>query len=442
MFFKKNIPLTTLFLLFFTLSVAMPTTYAKTKPEKKTAEEHVIPEQDIERLARAMDAIQRYYIKPVDDATLLANAIHGMVSRLDPHSSFLDKEELSELETTVSGEFVGIGIELTTDQGMLKIISPIDDTPAAKAGIKPGDYILKINNKLVQNMSLREAINHIKGKVGTKVTLTILRKGETKPLTLVIAREMVKINAVTSKILETGYGYIRLAFFQGPVASQVKTEIEKLKNESRGHLKGLILDLRGNPGGLLDSSAEVVDLFLDDTSRYRNLIVYTKGRIPSADVSFYAHAKDMIKQVPMVVLINGGSASASEIVAGALQDYRRAIVMGTRSFGKGSVQTLIPIGKNSAIKLTTALYYTPAGREIQARGIEPNIIVPELSVNEKKETDFLDIDEDDYEHHITNGSDAEKKLNAEEQNTETHLAKKDYQLYQALIMLKGMRAMQ
>ncbi len=440
MFFKKIITLIGAVCLCAQISFADSTQNTKTNVEKSSlAPEQQIPDQDVERLARAVDAIQRYYIKPVSDSTLLADAIRGMVSHLDPHSSFLDKEDLDELQTTVSGEFVGIGVELTTEKGLLKVISPIDGSPAAKAGMKPGDYIIKINNKLVQDMSLRDAINRIKGKIGTPVTLTILRKGENKPLNLVVMREKVQMHAVTSKMLAPGYAYIRVALFQGQVAPEVRAAIEKLKVQSGGKLSGLVLDLRGNPGGLLDASADVVDLFLDDTSKYKNLIVYTKGRVKTSDVSFYAHAGDIIKGVPIVVLINGGSASASEITAGALQDYQRAIIMGTRSFGKGSVQTVIPIGPHSAIKLTTALYYTPAGREIQARGIEPNVIVPEMSVNDKKTSGGLDLDEANYDDHIKNhDAAAEEKSDKKEDAT---LAKDDYQLYQALMMLQGMHAM-
>jgi len=418
------------------LSFSVLAKQAITQPHEKP-----IPDEDIARLARAVHVIQLYYIKPVSDSVLLENAIRGMASQLDPHSTLLNKEELDELETVVSGEFVGIGVELTTEHGMLKVISPIDGTPAHKAGIKAGDYIVKINQNLVQNMSLREAIHQIKGKAGTQVILTIVRKNEPKPLTLIITREIVKIQAVSTKILAPGYVDIRLAFFQGPVEKQISHSIEKIKKESHEKIKGLVLDLRDNPGGLLDASAEIANLFLDNTARYHNLLIYTKGRISTSNVTFHAHPKDIIKEVPMVVLINNGSASASEIVAGALQDYRRAIIMGTRSFGKGSVQTVIPIGKKSALKLTTALYYTPAGREIQAHGIEPDVVVPELSVNGKKEENFLKIDEENYDHHIKNADQFETKTTKAEQKVETDLARQDYQLYQALVMLQGMHVL-
>lgn len=431
-----------------TFFLQVPMLYAAPTEESAYTNNKPIPEKEIKEFVTSIQAIQRFYIKPMSDSALITNAIRGMVTSLDPHSSFLDANELKELDTTVSGEFVGVGIELTTERGLLKVISPIDGTPAEKAGIKPGDLIIKVNDKLVQNMTLREAINLIKGKRGTTVTLTILRKDEKNPLNITLTRDVVQVKTVKSEMPLPNYGYVRLALFQGPVESMVRQAVEKLKEQAHGKLKGFILDLRGNPGGLLDVSASVADLFLDANTmnKYNNLIVYTKGRLKTSDVSYAAHPNDIIKNVPMVVLIDGGSASASEIVAGALQDYKRAIVMGTRSFGKGSVQTVIPIGDNSAIKLTTALYYTPAGREIQARGIQPNIVVPELKVSEKEVTGLLDIDEEDYNHHLTNHTDkssamerASKRLDNQKKLLE--LAQKDYQLYEALMILKGMHAM-
>ncbi len=413
-------------------------------------ENKTLSTNELNQFSKSIEAIQHYYIKKVDDRVLLDNAINGMVMRLDPHSSYLDKEELKNLETTVSGEFVGVGIELTTDRGMLRVISAIHNTPAEKAGIKPGDLIVKVDDKLIQDMTINEAVKHIKGKPGTDVRLTIIRKGEDKPLSIAVKRETVKLEAVQSKLLAPGYGYARLTIFQGPVAIQLRAAIEKLKSESNNQLKGFILDLRSNPGGLLDVSADVVNLFLDKkaTDRYHNLIVYTKGRIQNSDSNYYAKDNDMIPTVPMVVLINGGTASASEIVSGALQDYKRAIIMGTRSFGKGSVQTVIPIDEDSALKLTTALYYTPSGREIQARGIEPDVIVPELAVDEKQITGLLDVDEANYDRHIENRNDdmtvaktPQVLKQKDQEKTQLKLAKSDYQLYEALMMLKGMHAM-
>lgn len=407
-----------------------------------------IPEDQIQRLNKAVEMIQDYYIQKVDEKTLMDNAINGMITKLDPHSAYLNKEDVRDLQTTVSGEFVGIGVELTTDRGLLKVVSPIEGSPAEKAGLKPEDLIIKINNHLVQDMSLNEAINQIKGKPNTTLSLTVLRKNNDKPKTIKVTREVVKVKAVQSKLLAPGYGYIRISLFQGPVAAQVEKAVTQLKKESNNQLKGLVLDLRNNPGGLLDVSAEVLNLFLDkaSTEKYHNLAVYTKGRIPSADLKYTINDKDMISAVPMVVLINGGSASASEIVAGALQDYKRAIVMGTRSFGKGSVQTIIPISEDNAIKLTTALYYTPSGREIQARGITPDVVVPTLAIDDKKDTNAIDFGEASYGNHIANHNNAKDSAKsdntdpASQQQSMLTLAKEDYQLYQALTVLEGMHA--
>lgn len=406
-----------------------------------------LPKKDIQRFVQTIAVIKHYYIKKVNDNKLFSNAIKGMVSSLDPHSAFLDSSALKDLQSTVSGQFVGVGIELTSSNGALKVISPLEGTPAFRAGVKPNDLIVKINGQLVQNLSLREAVNRIKGPRGSKVVLTILRKNETKPLNLSITRDVIKLKTVTSKLLAPGYGYVRISFFQGPVAKMLKKSIAQLKKKSGGKLKGLVLDLRNNPGGLLIESARIADLFLDadKIKKYNDLIVYTKGRIKGSNLKYKAHPNDQIKGVPMVVLVNGGSASASEIVAGALQDYRRAVVMGTRSFGKGSVQTVIPVGNNDAVKLTTALYYTPAGRKIQARGIQPNVMVPELKVDTKKITGLLDVDESDLQNHLLNKegkAKAEARIKAlkEQQKAVIALAKKDYQLYEALMFLKGMHA--
>ncbi|WP_267257017.1 S41 family peptidase [Coxiella endosymbiont of Ornithodoros maritimus] len=403
--------------------------------------------KDVERFVTAIALVHQYYIKNVSNKKLLDSAISGMIANLDPHSSYLDNNDLKELKTTVSGEFVGVGIELTLSKGgLLKVISPLEDSPAARAGIQPNDYIVKIDDQLVQNMSLPEAVNRIKGKKQTTVKLTVLRKSANKPLIFSIQREPIHLLSVKSKTLEPGYGYVRVTFFQGPVENQLRDAIDKLKKESQGLLKALVLDLRNNPGGLLDVSAQVADSFLDASKmhRYNDLIVYTKGRVPGADIQIKATAGDLIPHTPMVVLINGGSASASEIVAGALQDYKRAIIMGTPSFGKGSVQTVLPIGENDAIKLTTALYYTPAGREIQAEGIIPNVSVPEFSITPPKSQ--LTLDEADFQNHLPNDGVPSAKANPgtteEEKNlsqTQLQLAKTDYQLYQALMILQGLQ---
>lgn len=409
-------------------------------------ENNALPKEDIQRFVTAIALIHHYYIKPVTNTVLFDNAIRGMIANLDPHSAYLDADDLKELKATVSGEFVGVGIELTiSKEGMLKVVSPLDGSPAQKAGVKPNDYIIKINKELVRNMSLEEAVRKIKGKEGTTVTLTILRKGSSKPLLFTLERKTIHLISVNSRMLEPGYAYVRITFFQGPLEKQLREAIDKLKKASGGKLSGLVLDLRNNPGGLLDVSADVASTFLDPEQlhKYHDLIVYTKGRIPGSDLQLKATQTDIIPNTPMVLLINGGSASASEIVAGALQDYKRAIIMGTRSFGKGSVQTVLPISKDSAIKLTTALYYTPAGREIQAEGIIPDVVVPELAVKASN-GDAISIDEADFQNHLLNGNTTPGQQSITEQKkmaeSEVDLAKDDYQLYQALMMLKGLRA--
>lgn len=416
------------------------TKVVKPSPQAIQQQKNELPRAEVQRFINAIAIIKQYYINDPSDKTLFDNAIKGMVENLDPHSSYLDAEDLKDLETAVSGEFVGIGVELTTQDGVLKVISPVEGSPANRAGLKPGDFIIKIDDKIVQNMSLREAVSRIKGKRGTKVDLTILRKGNDKPINLSITRETIKMDTLKSKMLDDHYGYLRLTFFQGPVDSDLIKTIKELQNKYQ--LRGLIFDLRDNPGGLLDVSAQVADAFLDidKTRQYNNLIVYTKGRIPGSDVEMKVTGHDLTHGLPLVVLINHGSASASEIVAGALQDYRRAIIMGTVSFGKGSVQTVLPLG-DGAIKLTTALYHTPSGRIIQAKGIQPDVLTPNLQVDEKTLGGLLDVDEEDYRNHLANGTDtdvqAELQKYQKQRDTDIALAKSDYQLFAAYMMLKG-----
>ncbi|MBX9586466.1 MAG: S41 family peptidase [Gammaproteobacteria bacterium] len=412
-----------------------------------------IPVQDIQRFSTVIAQIKRYYIETPTDKVLFNNAIRGMLLSLDPHSSFLDEDDLKDLQTVTTGEFGGIGIEIIPENGYIKVISPLDDTPAFKSGIKAGDLIIRINDKIIRKMTVRDAINMIRGKRGTFVDLTILRKNEKKPLHFKVMRDVVKVASVKSKMLEPGYGYARIVFFQAPAADDLKNAILKLQTEAKGKLNGLVLDLRNNPGGLLDSAIHISDLFLDAPRLKRDgLIVYTKGRIPGTDIHAKATPGDLIEGVPMVVLINNGSASASEIVAGALQDYKRAIVMGTRSFGKGSVQTIIPIDRTSGIKLTTALYYTPAGRSIQATGIVPDIIVNDLKVNRDTEDKLVDdVDEKDLSGHLGNPKDKESEKAPKDKDMVTPtdeqsaapvnpLVYEDYQLFEALNMLKGVHA--
>lgn len=439
----------TLILLFVFLALVFSLGMAgKIMAQSNEGDHEKIPVVDIQKFATVIAQIKQYYIDPVSDKTLFNNAIRGMLSNLDPHSSYLDSNDLRDLQTVTTGEFGGIGIEVMPDNGFIKVISPLDDTPASKAGIKPGDLIVRIDNKLVKDITVEQAINMIRGPKGTKLTLTILRKGDAKPLILTLTREVVKVESIKSRMLENNYGYIRLAFFQASTNTDLRKAVDKLETQANGHLKGLVIDLRNNPGGLLDSAVEVANDFLDSDklTKYNKLIVYTKGRLPNQDIQFKAHGSDITHGIPMVVLINGGSASASEIVAGALQDYKRALIMGTQSFGKGSVQTVIPIDKTSAIKLTTALYYTPSGRSIQAKGIHPDVAVAELKIPKtSSEPSAMALAEADLENHLQNGNKSaatpeNETQSQEDKKVEAALAQEDFQLYQALNLLKGLNA--
>jgi carboxyl-terminal processing protease len=407
-----------------------------------------VPLKDIQHFSTVIMQIKKYYIEPIKDDTLFDNAMRGMVSSLDPHSAYLDEEDLKDLQTVTTGKFGGIGVEIIPESGYIKVISPLDDTPAYKAGIKAGDLIIRIDNKLIKEMTMRQAINLIRGKRGSYVALTILRKGEKKPLKILVKRDVIKVQTIKSKLLAKGYGYIRIAFFQTLAKQDLENAIKSIEKQSGGPLNGLVLDLRNNPGGLLDAAIDVADSFLDLdqlNKKYGGLIVYTKGRIPRADIRAKATPGDIISHVPMVVLINEGSASASEIVAGALQDYKRAVIVGTRSFGKGSVQTVFPVDNTAALKLTTALYYTPSGRSIQAMGIVPDVLVSNLAVSKTDSDDMLidPINESDLSGHLKNGNGKSLSENLEEViKSENALAQNDFQLYEALMLLEGIHTRQ
>ncbi|SDY20861.1 S41 family peptidase [Nitrosomonas sp. Nm33] len=344
-----------------------------------------LPIEELRAFTQVFGRIKSDYVEPVDDKKLITEAINGMLVGLDPHSAYLDSEEYKELQIGTQGEFGGLGIQVTMEDGLVKVISPIEDTPAFRAGIKTGDLIIKLDDTAVKGMTLNEAIKRMRGKPDTSITLTIAREGENEPLVFTLVRAIIKIESVKAKLVEPGYGYLRVTQFQEHTGENLAQAIEKLFKESKIPMKGLVLDLRNDPGGLLNSAVAVSAAFLPTNA----LVVYTEGRTSDAKMRLMASpeyylrgpGKDYltglppaIKSVPMITLVNGGSASASEIVAGALQDHKRSIVMGTQTFGKGSVQTILPLGNNTAIKLTTARYYTPNGQSIQAKGITPDII--------------------------------------------------------------------
>lgn len=407
--------------------------------ETEVKTQQSIPMEDVQRFSNAINQIKKYYVKPVSDKNLFDNAIHGMLNGLDPHSAYLEEDEFNELQTTTSGEFGGLGIEITMEDGAIKVVTPLVDTPAYKAGIKAGDYIIKLGKQSAQGINLKDAVEILRGKVGSTIDLTVIRKGVAKPLHFSLVRERILIKSVQSKLLDNNYGYIRLSQFQSLTAQDMEKAIAQLKQQAGGHLKGLILDLRNNPGGLLDSAIQVSDAFIDnDKKGPEEMIVYTQGRLPGSKFTALANPGDILNNAPLVVLINNGSASASEIVAGALKDNKRGIIVGTRSFGKGSVQTVLPLDDKRAIKLTTALYYTPAGVSIQAKGIMPDIVVEEISIPQAKEgkEEYMDFNEADLTGHILNGEN--KEIDKKSQDEDNVLLHEDYQLYTALTILKGL----
>jgi len=344
-----------------------------------------------EKFVTVVNIIEAYYVDELNTTTIINKALKGLLPNLDPHSSFLDKESYKELKVQTNGEFGGIGIVIGIKNGVLTVISPIDDTPAYKAGIKAGDVILMINNKSTLDLSLDEDVNLLRGKPGTKVTLTIVRKGK-KPFKVTITRSIIKIKSVKLKYVK-GYpniAYIRISSFDKNVVPSLKKILPKLKKEG---IKGIIIDLRNNPGGLLSQAVGTLDLFIS-----KGILVSQKGRLKSEDKVYYAHSYGTYKNIPIVVLVNGGSASASEIVSGSLQDHKRAIIVGETTFGKGSVQAIIPIDKNEAVRLTVARYYLPSGRTIQAKGVVPDIIVHPAKIKPEKEG--ITIKEVDLKDHL------------------------------------------
>ena len=439
MVIKKILPST--IALLFALALMLPlTAFTADETDTNNTNTKRIPLEDVQRFSNAIGEIKKYYVKPIDDKELFDNAIRGMLTGLDPHSSYLNEEEFKELQTSTSGEFGGLGIEVTMEDGVVKVITPLVDTPAFKAGIKSGDYIIKLGKESVQGLTLKDAVNLMRGKAGTTIELTVLRKGVSKPLTFDLIREVIQIKSVKSKMLSDGYGYIRLTQFQALTGKDMLQAIEQLKQQSNGKLKGLVLDLRNNPGGLLDSAIQVSDAFLgNDKSGKQELIVYTEGRLPGSKFTALANPGDVLDNAPIVVLINNGSASASEIVAGALKDNKRAIILGTKSFGKGSVQTVLPLDGKTGIKLTTALYYTPSGTSIQAKGIIPDIVVEEMDVpkNSIKKSDATGFSEADLSGHLINKNNPED-TNAKNEAKADDLIHEDYQLYAALTVLEGM----
>jgi carboxyl-terminal processing protease len=393
-------------------------------------EQGQLPLDELRTFADVFHQIRMGYVEEIDDSQLLEYAIQGMLMGLDPHSIYLTEDAFQNLQDSTKGEFSGLGIEVGMEDGYVKIVSPIDGSPAEKAGLQSGDVILKLDGKTVKGMSLNEAIEVMRGPKGSKILLTIGRPGESQPFDVTLVRDVIKVASVRQRWLEPGFGYIRIAQFQNHTGKDVHDSLQKLMDEQE--LKGLVLDLRNNPGGVLRASVDVAGIFMDGGN-----VVYTEGRLDNSDLRYDADPEDVSQGVPLIVLINAGSASASEIVAGALQDHGRAVVMGTPSFGKGSVQTILPISDTRAVKLTTALYYTPKGRSIQAEGIQPDILVERARVTRYEGRQ--QVTEKDLSGHLNN-----KNGNANGRKKEQTLNKlfsTDNQLYEALTLLKGLNVL-
>jgi len=411
------------FLLLFTLSVAPGPTVAGNS-------EHF---EALKRFSQVLDMVESYYVKPITRKELIDNSIKGMIEQLDPHSAYLTPEDYKEMQVDTAGKFSGIGIEISQEQGRILVVSPIEDTPAYKAGLLAGDLILEINGESTQDMTLMDAVKRIRGKKGTTVNLLILHKDLNKPEEIAIVRGTIPIVSVKSQSLEDGYLYLRLTKFHESSTRNLREKIAEYQKSN--HLKGIVFDLRNNPGGLLGQAVSVADTFIKEGT-----IVYIQGKDQSSRKDFFAATNSNEIQVPMVTLINAGSASASEIVAGALQDHNRSLIVGERSFGKGSVQTIIPMADGSGIKLTTALYYTPNGRSIQAKGIEPDLLIPFVAPamdDDSKIRDRFTVREKDLSRHLENGSKSQKHANKDTQKAKDML-QRDNQLRMALELVKSL----
>jgi carboxyl-terminal processing protease len=412
-----------------------------------------LPVDELRAFTEVFGAIKQNYVEPVEDKKLITEAINGMLAGLDPHSAYLDADAFKELQVGTQGQFGGLGIEVGMEDGFVKVVSPIEDTPAFRAGVKPGDLIIRLDDTPVKGMTLADAVKRMRGKPNTQITLTISRKGETRPIVVTLTRAVIRVQSVKSKMIEPGYGWVRVSQFQESTTEHLVRHLSNLYKQ--GELKGLVLDVRNDPGGLLYGAVAISSAFLPAKA----LVVSTDGRTEDAKKKFFATPDDYLrgmredvlkalpaaaKTVPMVVLVNGGSASASEIVAGALQDHKRATVIGTQTFGKGSVQTIMPLGNATAIKLTTARYYTPSGRSIQAKGITPDVIVEEPGADAQAR-----LREADLERHLENDRDAEAKRKKNAPRVTPALpagelpkpiemgSKEDFQLLQALNFLQG-----
>ncbi len=402
-----------------------------------------LPLEDLRTFTDIFTRIKANYVEEIDDKELLEHAIRGMLSGLDPHSAYLSPDQFNELRIGTSGEFGGLGIEVGMEDGFVKVVAPIDDTPAQRAGMQSGDLIIRLDDQPVKGMTLSDAVKVMRGKPGTDIVLTVVRDGEDKPLKVTITRAVIQVSSVKQRMLDDGFGYLRISHFQTKTTQYLLDGIEQLREENGGDLRGLVLDLRNNPGGVLSAAVGVSDAFVED-----GLIVYTDGREENAQLSYNASPGDVLDGAPIVVLVNGGSASASEIVAGALQDHQRAVIMGAKTFGKGSVQTIQDLPNGGAVKLTTARYFTPDGRSIQAEGIDPDIEVGRFKVARENgdEDEVAPLTEANLSGHLDNPNGEEvvedADSEAQRQGELDKLADEDYPLYQALNLLRGLTILQ
>ena len=399
-----------------------------------------MPLEDLRTFTEVFAKIKSDYVEPVEDKVLLENAIRGMLTGLDPHSAYLVPEDYQDLQAGTSGEFGGLGIEVGMEDGFVKVIAPIDDTPAQRAGVEAGDLIIRLDDTPVKGMSLADAVNLMRGKPGTNIVLTIVREGRDRPIRITIMRDVIQVTSVRSRTLEPGFGYVRISQFQNRTGENLRDAVVRLRGDAGDELRGLVLDLRNNPGGVLSAAVSVSDAFLKEGT-----IVYTEGRMDEAKLKFSAKGSDILDGIPLVVLVNAGSASASEIVAGALQDHRRAVIIGEKTFGKGSVQTILPLDNGSALKLTTARYYTPSGVSIQARGIVPDITLDRMEVSRVEAGPG--VKESDLVRHLENestgsgGGAATQAGQEQDEQEEIPLVQRDFALYEALNLLKGLHVL-
>lgn len=408
-----------------------PVQQESVETEKQTAQP--LPLDELRKFADIFGKIKTDYVEEIDDTTLITYAIRGMLSGLDPHSAYLEPSAFSDLRENTTGAFGGLGIEVGMENGFVKVIAPIDDTPAHKGGIEAGDLIIKLDGTPVKGMSLNQAVETMRGEAGTKISLTIVREGEREPFDVTLKRDIIKVTSVKTVTLDDKYGYLRITQFQAQTGQDFAKGLDELESKLDA-FKGLIIDLRNNPGGVLQAAVHVADQLLNE-----GLIVYTKGRSPIAEYSKSATPGDRLEGMPIVVLINGGSASASEILAGALQDHERAVIMGTQSFGKGSVQNVLTLDESHGLKLTTARYYTPNDRSIQAQGITPDIEVNRAKLGDEEESGFYR--ESDLQGHLSNGSPDNEDVSEEEDSEEARkraALEKDFQLQEALNLLKAL----